>query len=53
MNKKVVDHPYTENGLPHVILRNVVEYRCPKDDTEFVEIERGAQLHRLLPPDLF
>lgn len=48
MTKKIGDHPYAESGLPHVILRNVAEYRCPKDGTEFVELERVAQLHRLI-----
>jgi hypothetical protein len=34
--------------MDHVILRNVPHLTCPKCGTERVEIDRPAQLHRLL-----
>jgi putative zinc finger/helix-turn-helix YgiT family protein len=48
MEKKVADHVYLESGMDHVILRNIPQYKCPECDEEHIEIERPAQLNRLL-----
>jgi DNA-binding transcriptional regulator YiaG len=48
MTKSVGDHVYRESGMDHVILRNVVKYDCESCGAKRVQIERMAQLHRLL-----